>query len=83
MASHSATAPVGLVSGSSRAHKPGFFVRFFSAIGGFFSSLAEAQATAKHYEYLSGLSDAQLAVHGLKREDISRAVFEKSYHRGY
>lgn len=81
MTTHSATAPVGVVSGTPGARKPGLIGRILSSIAGFLDSLAASQTAVHRYEYLVGLSDAQLAVHGLKREDISRHVFEQAFER--
>ncbi|MDH3580147.1 MAG: hypothetical protein OEM91_05925 [Hyphomicrobiales bacterium] len=81
MASHSATAPVGLIPGTPGAHKAGLIARVVSSIAGFLDSLAASQAAVHHYEYLTRLSDGELAVHGLKREDISRHVFEQAFGR--
>ncbi len=48
---------------------------FFAKIWGVLMAIAEANPELKKMEYLSSLSDAQLAQKGLKREDIARHVF--------
>jgi hypothetical protein len=40
----------------------------------FLTGVEEARAMAALYRELAGMSEAQLAAHGLKREDIPRAV---------
>lgn len=81
MTTHSATAPVGLVPGTPGASKSGPISRVLSSIAGFLDSLAASQTAVHRYEYLARLTDAELAVHGLKREDISRHVFEQAFER--
>jgi len=47
----------------------------FRAFGRFLIVMAENNGRVKEVQYLSSLSDAQLAARGLKREDIARHVF--------
>jgi hypothetical protein len=48
------------------------FVELFAEV---FRILSRAQSAAHTYQVLSTASDAQLAVWGLRRRDVSRAVF--------
>ena len=48
---------------------------FLAKIGRGLVAIGEANPRIKKMEYLSSLSDAQLAARGLKREDIVRYVF--------
>jgi hypothetical protein len=43
----------------------------------FVTRLQDARAMAVLYQTLSGLSDQELALRGLKRQDIPRAVFAR------
>ena len=42
---------------------------------GLFAAVQEAQAAAARFDFLSRLSDAELARRGLKREGLAQAVF--------
>ena len=44
-------------------------------IGNFFISIAENDHRIKKVDFLNGLSDAELAKRGIRREDIVRHVF--------
>lgn len=52
----------------------------FSAIGGFFTSVAMANARYQKITELQALTDAQLAERGLQREDIVHHVFADAYY---
>lgn len=57
---------------SGRAHSRRGFARFFlDLVDGF----REAQEVSERYRQLSHLSDAELAAHGLRREDLPRIAF--------
>jgi hypothetical protein len=43
-------------------------------IQGFLAGIAKARAMAQRFKTLSGMSDAELARHGLKRSEIAQAV---------
>lgn len=64
---------------STNTSGPGYFGRsvlgFFSKIGHGLLAIAEANPRVKKMDYLSSLSDAELAAKGLKRQDIARHVF--------
>ena len=45
---------------------------FFRAIAEFLDGIRLARAMAHRYDVLSAMSDAELARHGIKREDIPR-----------
>lgn len=49
------------------------------SIATFFDDIHEARAMARRFESLARLPDSELAELGLKREDIARAVFTRSY----
>jgi len=53
---------------------PAFFLRISQRISAFFDGIEEARAMAHRYKILSQMTDAQLAAHGLKRENIPQAV---------
>lgn len=61
------TAPISL-SLDGRLH------RVFGTIAAFFAGIREGKALAERYDYLSKLSDADLAKLGLARQEIVRAV---------
>ena len=50
----------------------------FSALGGFFLSIYQANHRMHHVERLKAKSDAELKELGLRREDIARHVFNDS-----
>lgn len=52
----------------------------FSAIGGFFTSVAMANARYQKIVELQNLSDAQLADRGLTRDEIVHHVFSDAYY---
>jgi hypothetical protein len=54
---------------------PTFLHRLGVVFGAFFAGLQDARTQAHRFESLSRLSDAELAAHGLKREDIPQTVF--------
>jgi hypothetical protein len=54
---------------------PAFLQRLGAIFSAFFSGIQDARVLAHRFESLSRLSDAELAAHGLKREDIPQAVF--------
>ncbi len=49
------------------------------SINTFFNDIHEARAMARRFDALARLPDSELAELGLKREDIARAVFTRSY----
>jgi hypothetical protein len=51
-------------------------VRTLGNIGQLFVSIAAAQQAAADYERMSNRTDAELASKGLRREGISRVVYE-------
>jgi len=53
---------------------PRLLSRLLDACTTFLAGIQEARAMALLYQHLAGLSDRELAVHGLKRQDIPRAV---------
>jgi len=53
---------------------PRLLSRLFGAWVEFLSGIQEARAMALLYQHLAGLSDHELALRGLKRQDIPRAV---------
>ncbi len=52
----------------------------FRAIGRFLVAIMENNTRVKQLEYLSSLSDEQLAAKGLKREEIVHHVFKGQYY---
>ena len=88
MATYMATTSTGLATPSSGApqHKKGSgFVsqigRVVKSFAGFFDSLVAAQQAARRYEYLTHLSEAELAAYGIKRQDIPPYVAERMHNR--
>ena len=81
MTTHTATASVGLVPSTPGTRGPNLITRVLSAIADFFDSLAASQKAIHRYEYLVRSSDAELAVRGLKREDLSRCIYEQMCNR--
>jgi len=51
------------------------------AFASWFDSLAAAQQASRRYEYLTHLSDAELAAFGIKRQDIPHYVLERLHNR--
>lgn len=49
--------------------------QFPSSIGNALVMIGEANSRVRRAEALNAMSDAELAKHGLKREDITRHVF--------
>lgn len=58
-------------------------ITFLGALGRYLVALGqgidEARATAHRFQSLARMSDAELASHGLKREDIARAAFAQNW----
>lgn len=92
MAISMATASTGLATSSSGAPRQqkgrGFVAQIGRAVmsaaqsfAAFFDALATARQAAGSYEYLAHLSDAELAAHGIERQDIPHYVFERYYNR--
>ncbi|MEL6644102.1 MAG: hypothetical protein AAFQ79_09220 [Pseudomonadota bacterium] len=61
----------------SRTPRFGFLNRATDAVQDFFGSVARATAAAEEYDYLSQLSDRQLADRNLDRTTIGRHVMDK------
>ncbi|HSF96763.1 MAG TPA: hypothetical protein VLA52_17180 [Thermohalobaculum sp.] len=62
--------------------RPGFRFGLFGTlakIGDLFVSIAAAHQTAADFERMNNRTDAQLAAQGLRRADVSRAVFERNF----
>jgi hypothetical protein len=53
--------------------------RFFRPVREFFDGLRLARAMAHRYDVLAGLSNAELAERGIKREDIPTLVVNGKY----
>jgi len=53
---------------------PALLQRLGHSVSAFFDGIGEARAMAETFKALSHMTDGQLAEHGLKREDIPRAV---------
>ena len=60
---------------------PALLQRLSQRISDFLDDIGAARAMAERFKSLSRMSDDQLAAHGLKREDIPRAVLEAFSHR--
>jgi uncharacterized protein YjiS (DUF1127 family) len=60
---------------------PVLLQRLNQRISDFLDGIGEARAMAERFKSLSRMSDEQLAEHGLKREDIPRAVLAAFGHR--
>jgi uncharacterized protein YjiS (DUF1127 family) len=60
---------------------PAAFYRLGERISEFLDGIGEARAMAERFKSLSRMSDHQLAEHGLKREDIPKAVLAAFSHR--
>jgi hypothetical protein len=58
---------------------PAFLQRLSLAFHAFFAGIDEARVLAQRFETLSGLTDDELAAHGLKREDIPEAVLASTH----
>jgi len=54
---------------------PNFLHRLNAVFRAFFAGLQDARTQAHRFDSLSRLSEAQLAAHGLKRQDIPQTVF--------
>ncbi len=54
---------------------PAALHRIGSGFRALFEGIQDARTLAHRFETLSRLSDAELAAHGLKRQDIPQAVF--------
>jgi len=54
---------------------PAWLIRAADRVLAFLAGLDEARTVAQRFETLARMSDAELAEHGLKREDIPRAAF--------
>ncbi len=57
------------------SRETGLFGRFGNLVSEFFAAVSEAREMSNRYQYLVRLSDADLARHGLTREEIPQAVF--------
>jgi hypothetical protein len=53
---------------------PAFLHKVEARIRDFVSGINEARTLARRFDQLSRMSDAELAQHGLKRNDIASAV---------
>ena len=60
---------------------PALLHRLNQRISDFLDGIGQARAMAERFKSLSRMSDEQLAAHGLKREDIPRAVVAAFSHR--
>jgi hypothetical protein len=58
---------------------PAFLRRLHSAFHALFAGIEEARVLAQRFESLSRLTDAELAAHGLKRENIPEAVLASAH----
>ncbi|SPF79811.1 DUF1127 domain-containing protein [Pseudoprimorskyibacter insulae] len=56
------------------------FSNIFAAIGRAFVHAAESNHRMQKIQYLTSLSDAELAARGIKREDIARHVFRDVFY---
>jgi uncharacterized protein YjiS (DUF1127 family) len=65
-----------LISGT-----PAFLTRLGQRFTALLDGISEARTMAETFKTLSRMSDAQLARHGLKREDIPQAVLDASRNR--
>lgn len=81
MATRTVSTPIEFTSGRKSAGIRVVIDRFFGGIARFLESLAESQKAAASFDRLVRLSDSELALRGLKREDIARRVFEETYGR--
>lgn len=54
-------------------------VRTLGNIGNLFVSIAAAQQAAADFERMNNRTDAELAAKGLRRSEVSRAVFERHF----
>ena len=61
------TRPAGRTRGA-------FFHNALALIANFFAGIRDGHAMARRYETLSRMSDGQLAVLGLRREDVPQAA---------
>ena len=55
----------------------GFLGAILTGVADFFTVLSRATIAARECEHLYRLGDSELAVHGLKREDIANHVVAK------
>jgi uncharacterized protein YjiS (DUF1127 family) len=60
---------------------PGLLRRLGRRFFAFFDGIGEARAMAETFKSLSRMSDAELARHGIKREEIPQAVLATSRRR--
>ena len=58
---------------------PGLLSRFFRPAAELFVGIRLARAMAHRYEVLANLSDVELGVRGIKREDIPSIVVNGKY----
>lgn len=86
MAMHSATVNAGIPSVKGGSPRRGVLHavlagigRAFGAIGFFLESLVASQQASARYERLTRMNEAELAAHGIKREDIPRYVYEQAF----
>lgn len=59
---------------ANAVRETGFFQRVGTAVSDFFEAVAEARRMADRYDYLTGLSDRELADIGIAREEIPQRV---------
>lgn len=59
---------------ANATRETGLFGRMGAAVSEFFSAVAEARRMADRYEYLSHLSNSELARMGISREQIPQLV---------
>ena len=59
---------------------PAFLQRLGNRFSALLEGIGEARAMAERFKTLSRMSDAQLARHGMKREDIPQAVLASRAH---
>ncbi|MFT7594304.1 MAG: hypothetical protein ACI8R4_001624 [Paracoccaceae bacterium] len=57
----------------------GVITRLPAAFGAAFIRMAESSSKMRQVAALQALSDAELEVYGIKREDIAQHVFSSSY----
>lgn len=55
--------------------KPSVFARILNAVGNYFVRYMNAQCRSAEVQQMNAMSDAELATHGVKRDDIVRYVF--------
>lgn len=63
-----------ITANANAARETGFFRRLGDAVADFFEAVVEARRMADRYDYLSRMSDRELADIGLTREEIPQRV---------